>query len=216
MSFRRAVREVLVNLNQKYRLDYIFIHINKTGGTSIEKALGVPLDHKTAIEVRDIIGPRRWNERFSFAFVRNPWDKVVSHYSYRIATNQTGMGENTIAFDDWVRLAYRDRDPEYFDKPKMFLPQYEWVADENGQVIVDFIGRFERINEDFATVAQKLGRQLSLPHVKSSKRTDYREYYTDESAEIILEYFMRDIEYFGYAFDGGEASDKFSVGNAPS
>ena len=69
--------------------DFIFIHINKTGGTSIEKALGLEKDHLTASEKKTAIGKQKWKKIYSFAFVRNPWDKVVSHYHHRVKMNIT-------------------------------------------------------------------------------------------------------------------------------
>ena len=75
---------------------YLFIHINKTAGSSIERALNLRFEHKTAMEKRAELGSLRWRRAFKFSFVRNPWDKVASHYRYRVRTNQTGMGNGHI------------------------------------------------------------------------------------------------------------------------
>ena len=79
---------------------YIFIHINKTGGSSIERALDLRFEHMTAREKRVDVGPRRWQTAFKFAFVRNPWARALSHYRYRVQTNQTGLGNEHLAFRD--------------------------------------------------------------------------------------------------------------------
>jgi len=105
----------------KYRKNqnFIFIHINKTGGTSIGKALGLRKKlHFTALEHKDRSGIRRWNKRFKFSFVRNPWEKVVSQYFHRIKTKQTGLGSNPIGFKEWVKLTYDQQNPKYYDDPK--------------------------------------------------------------------------------------------------
>lgn len=99
---------------------YVFIHINKTAGSSIEQALELRFEHKTAIEKRSELGSRRWDRPFKFCFVRNPWDRVLSHYSYRVKTNQTGLGNGHLGFNKWVRVAYGERAPQYCDQPKMF------------------------------------------------------------------------------------------------
>ncbi len=180
--------------------NFIFIHINKTGGSSIEKALRLPLEHKTAREKIDEIGLERWKRRFTFTVVRNPWDKVVSHYLYRWQTNQTGLQNASIDFRTWARLAYRDHNPKYYDKPKMFMPQLAWLTDVEGHLLVDFVCRFENLASDFETVLHTIGRKATLPHLKASKRGHYRDYYDGETIEIVAQWFQRDIEYFHYEF----------------
>ena len=195
------LRRTARTFHARYVSDVVFVHINKTGRTSIEQALGLRFQHKTARELRDELGKRNWDRQFSFAFVRNPWDKVASHYRYRVKTNQTGMGTNPIAFTDWVRIAYGQKNPKYYDQPKMFMPQVDWISDERGQIIVDFVGRFERLSEDFRTVCEKLGREAELPHLKETVRADYRKLYDDESAQIVRQWFAKDIEAFHYRFE---------------
>jgi len=199
-ALRYRFRDLHARLHTRYVADFVFVHINKTGGTSIERALGLPFQHRTAAELRRMVGTRRWRERFSFAFVRNPWDKVASHYRYRVKTNQTGLGSRRVGFEEWVRLAYGERDPRFYDQVRMFMPQVDWIS-ENGLIIVDFVGRFERIHEDFQHVCAIVGRRAQLPHLKSSGREDYRRLYSDETAAIVARCFARDLETFGYTFD---------------
>ena len=137
---------------QKYLLPFAFVHINKTGGSSIERALGIRFQHKNVKEMIEQIGVDRWKKKFTFTVVRNPWDKVVSHYFNRIRTNQTNMRERHIEFPLWVKKAYGDMDPEYYDKPKMFMPQIDWLTDSSGEVAIDFIARFENLEDDFQCV----------------------------------------------------------------
>ena len=185
---------------EKYLRPHVFIHINKTGGSSVEAALKLPFEHKTALEKKAELGPRLWRRKYKFAFVRNPWDKVVSHYHYRVQTDQTGLGDRSLRFDDWVRAAYRDRDPRYYDKPKMFMPQWEWIADREGRSMVDFVGRFESLPEDFAILCGHLRVRAQLPHLKASKRDAYTAYYQPETSNIIGDAFEQDVEHFGYDF----------------
>ena len=74
----RALERWLRRLRERYWLDYSFVHINKTGGTSVVVALGLPFGHLTAREKIEQLGRERWDGRFTFAFVRNPWDRVAS------------------------------------------------------------------------------------------------------------------------------------------
>ena len=159
------------------------------------------MEHRTALNKIAEVGQEKWCRAYTFAFVRNPWDKVVSHFHYRIKTNQTTLRENSIGFRDWVQLTYGQQDPNYYDKPKMFMPQSDWITDSDGLVLVDFVGRFENLNEDFSSVCKQLGKNVTLPHVKSSQRKrDYREYYDDLTIEIVEQWFSKDIDRFGYRF----------------
>lgn len=191
----------MVFIRAKYFQDYIFIHINKTGGTSVEKALGLPLIHKTAREYKNQIGEARWQERFSFAFVRNPWDKVASQFHYRVMINETQLGKKPVKFEDWIKLVFIDQHPDYYNDKNMFAPQMDWLTDYNDEIIVDVVGRFENFQDDWQLICEKINRKgLELPHVKKSKRTDYRSYYNTQSIETIGQWFAKDIERFGYEF----------------
>lgn len=200
IALRYRLERIGARLHTRFLADVSFVHINKTGGSSVEKALGLPFQHRTALEIRDEIGPRRWAERFSFTIVRNPWDKVVSHYHYRVKTNQTALAIKPVPFREWVHLAYGERDPLYYDKPKMFMPQCDWICDANGQLLVGYVGRFETLEDDFRHVCSVLGRTAALPHLKSSQRGDYRTHYSDAAADLIGRVFAADIERFGYQF----------------
>lgn len=197
----RMVRRA-VSLRQRYFDDFVFIHINKTGGSSVEKALKLNFEHKTALEKIAELGRARWDKRFSFTFVRNPWEKVVSHYHYRVKTDQTNLASGRIGFGEWVKLTYGGRHPSYYDHPKMFMPQLDWISDADGRILVDFVGRFERLEEDFKEICQRLGARAELPHLKSSGHGGYRQYYDEDTARIVAEWFRRDVDRFGYEFGG--------------
>jgi hypothetical protein len=146
------------------------------------------------------LSEKRWAQAFKFAIVRNPWDRAVSLYEYRVQTNQTGLGSTSVPFEEWLRLVFVERDPYYHDQPKMLQSQSDWLKDASGNMPVDFVGRFENLNAEFAVVAQKLGITAQLPHLNRSKRKTAKPYYTDDSVEIIARYFAEDIERFGYKY----------------
>lgn len=179
---------------------FVFVHINKTGGSSIEQALARPLAHKTAREYIAEMGWLAWQQHYTFSVVRNPWDKVVSHYHWRIHTNQTALAERPLAFSEWVKRAYGEQDPVYYDKPKMFMPAIDWLVDESGQLVVKKIARFEHLAQDFQSICETLGIQRKLPHLKKTPREHYHHCYDDESQQIIADWFKRDIELFDYHF----------------
>lgn len=195
-SFRKWHR----TQRERYLRPWVFIHINKTGGSSIEKALGAGLDHSTALEKCQQLGAAAWQRKFTFTIVRNPWDKVVSHYHYRVKTNQTGLGEQPIDFSEWVYRCYVERDPTYYDQPRMFMSQRQWLVDESDQLLVEFVGRFENLQQDFARISERINVKAKLGHAKPSGRGGYRDYYDAQTRDIVAEAFAADLESFGYSF----------------
>lgn len=198
---RTRALELRHKLHSKYFANFIFVHINKAGGSSVEQALGLPLkNHTTAIEYRELLGEARWKRVFTFSLVRNPWDRAVSQYHFRIQTAQTGMDVSPPTFTEWIRRTYGEQDPALFNNPKFFAPQYRWISDEAGELIVDMVCKLENITEDFATVCAHINRQVPIPHVNRTKRGPYRDYYDSDTQEVIRRWFERDIELFEYTF----------------
>jgi hypothetical protein len=182
-------------------LQFIFVHISKTGGASIEEALGLRKQHLTARGFFHAMGQIAWESHFTFSIVRNPWDRVVSHYAYRVRTNQTGLGDGKVKFAEWVREAYGRRNLRFYDKPMFFMPQMNWISGDKGEILVSFVGRFERLQADFDVICTKVGRtSRALPHLNRSDRANYRSYYDDEARQIVGDRFRSDVETFGYSF----------------
>lgn len=78
--------------------------------------------------------------------------------------------------------------------------QYEYIYDKDKNLLVDFVGRFENIEEDWAFVTSKVGLKDNLVHLNKSNHKYYREVYTDKTAEIVYNLFKKDIDLFGYKF----------------
>ena len=92
------------------------------------------------------------------------------------------------------------KNPVYYDNPKSFQAQVEWLKDDEDRLSIDYFGKFESINEDFNHVKQIVGIDAELPHLNASRRVDYRSYYDDETRKIIARWFNEDISYFGYSY----------------
>lgn len=191
----------------------IFIHITKTGGSSINKSLGnTSSNHSLWHEYKKDLGKDVWDEYFKFTTVRNLWDRAVSYYNYDKHINY--LNKNVSNFRDYV-LYHNDlfnnnnKIQERF-KPIdgigyeiwHFGPQLDWVLDDKENVTVDYIMRFENLKEDFKYVCKKIGKEFSLPHENNlSNRPHYCEYYDDDTKEIIRKWSQKDLDYFGYKFE---------------
>ena len=110
-----------------------------------------------------------------------------------------------IGFAEWVALTYGEpKDPRFYNNPLAFQPQVEWLKDDEGEVSIDFAARFESLAEDFRVIAERIGIDAELPHLNATRRAGFREYYDDESRDIVGHWFREDIEVFGYTFDGDD------------
>lgn len=153
-----------------------------------------------ATVMRNSVDRAIWQAYFKFAFVRNPWDWFVSQHFYNLQ-KQYATHDDTRPFT-----------PEDILRTYNFLRRYKGVpwassacqngflCDEDGNILVDFLGRFEHLAEDFAKVQSRLEVQLTLAHINSSAHRQYRLYYTNETRELVGALYRRDIEIFGYDF----------------
>jgi len=206
----------------------IFIDVPKTGSTSIRSILGVPpkphqnIWHtKHELETcwtrygglanrlmaslyllwpakrREQIGQLQFASYFKFGFVRNPWDRTVSLYERREGLQL----RDRMSFEEFVKWIRYSSCTCVHPVPQ--TNQLDWFLDPHGNVIVDFIGRFETLEKDWAFIAGKIGAPASLPHLNQNPRRQkhYTEYYTPKAREIIARRFSADIEYFGYQFE---------------
>ena len=188
---------------RKGPVPFVFIHINKTGGTSVAKAIGLPRKrHLTVSEVQEIIGTEAWGQAYTFAFVRNPFDRAVSLYRYRVKTNQTGLGDGHLSFKEWVQKTMgSEQDSRYYDKPKNFQAQVDWLKTSNGKIGLNFIGRFEEIGKDFETIRKAIQIENTLPHLNATtSKKPFQSYYDEETRAIVANWYREDLNYFGYKF----------------
>ena len=148
-------------------------------------------------ERRRETGRRQFESYFKFGFVRNPWDRVVSLYE-RTEALQLRNEMSFEQFVDWIQYSSATC---VHSSPHRY--QLDWFVDANGNLLADFIGKFERLDEDWAFVAQKLGVEEKLPHRRENPRArHYTEYYTPRTRDIIAAKFKVDIERFDYEFAG--------------
>ena len=209
------------NLSRWERIshDYkcIFIHIPKTGGNSITMALNkLPKKNNTperstpsigkhakARNVKRALGNDVWEEYFSFALVRNPWDLMVSSYhwwlqkAYKWEHTHTDIKEieRMGSFDNFMHSKYGQEQINEYEGAL-----FDWIS-ENDEVIVDFVGRFENFQKDWNKICEHIGVvPTTIPHANKTQRKNYREYYTPETKQIVHERFKKVIDLYGYEF----------------
>ncbi|EIJ41671.1 Sulfotransferase family [Beggiatoa alba B18LD] len=212
---------------------FIFFHVAKAAGISIREALKdhteepehfkihrpakhlngqlnplytmweTMLLHAKASDAQKILPAEQFQQFYKFAFVRNPWDWQVSMYHFLLKETTNPRYELVKSFphfDAYLDWVIHTKNP--FPKGATKL-QKTVLADEHGKLLVDFVGRYENLSQDFQSICQHIGLDIpALPHLNQSNRTDYRHYYTPKTRQLVAEHFAEDIELFGYQFDG--------------
>jgi len=83
----------------------------------------------------------------------------------------------------------------------LLRPQTYWLKNFAGKIELDFIGRFENLQLDFQVVQQNITSPPDrLPHKLKGSGDDYRQYYTNETQQLIFDYYQEEIQLFGYSF----------------
>jgi len=223
----------------------IFIHIPKVAGTSLisllddaskvtkneEKVIPFesdfnkfepPAPHFRAIDYikYGYIEEDKFSSYFKFTFVRNPWDRIVSEYKYR---------RHPAKYDFKTFLFNHFPEPSWTDEYCHVIPQYDFIYDKDDQCLVDFVGKFENLKNDFDQVCRLLKlsnmklphknkslsffrRDMSLYHILKTIKdalsinqtrntfSNYTEYYDEETIEWVAQIYKKDILVFDYEF----------------
>lgn len=209
---------------------FLFVHIPKTGGTSIRSALKPLLwrdpwywlmwmpqrlshlsghrtvtkfpRHAKVIAAREMLPPEVFAGLTVFSVVRNPWDMQVSSYHHL----QKEHPEVMVGLDDFTAFVRHKLDPDRPPSPHLDVsatPQVEYLCDLHGELLVDELIRFENLVEDYARVMQVIGLKAAppLPHKRKGKRApDYHRYYDEATAALVAERYSPDLKAFGYTF----------------
>ena len=206
---------------------YIFVHIPKTGGTSMALALegramkddiligdtpkakrrrkrlagvktaGRLWKHSTLADIDGLISPEEIDGAFVFTLVRNPWDRMVSYYHWLQAQEFKHPA---------VRLAQASDFSTFLNAPETqaamrAAPYGHYVTDAKGRERCDAFIRLEHLETDGAASWKHLGFRLDLPvHNQSTRDSDYRHYYSQDDSELVRSLFDHDIARFGYAY----------------
>lgn len=194
-------------LERNDRHGSIFVHVPRTGGTSVANALFEDGDRGHApLYAYRAFDAERYRAYFKFAFVRNPYSRFVSSF------HQVRDGAHNPKVQRWAEhylsditgfgeFAERIENDSLFRRVVLaldhFRPQWEFVT-VGGNVEVDFLGKLERIEEDFRKVREELEISASLPKKNASSHGHYTDHYTEKSRRIVNRIYARDFRILGY------------------
>ena len=208
--------------------NYVFIHIPKTGGTSMARALearaaaddimlgdtpkalkrrhkvkgvaatGRLWKHSTLSDIVGLVTPEQIAQARVFTMVRNPWDRVVSYYHWL-----RGQGFDHPA----VGLAKRLEFSAFLNHPQIKAslaahPYASYVSDAQGVERCDLFVRLEHLSEDIPRLERLIELPVGpLPHDnRSDREKSYASYYSKEDQHLVGDLLREDIGRFGYQF----------------
>jgi hypothetical protein len=199
------------------------VEIPKTGSTSIRNVIDKPREnpHRTIVQIRaqmreqpkpqwgierGLVKMGAWGRAaagelqfcryYKFGVVRNPWDRVVSLYLRKEGIQMQDQMDFE-SFVDWIQNS-----SDTCIHCQGIRYQADWLRDKNGMTLVDFIARFENLEEDWKIIARRLGLVETLPrnNANGEGKRHYTDYYTPRTREVIGNKFAEDIRLFNYRF----------------
>ena len=164
-------------------------------------------------------GGRLYPGLYTFAFVRNPWDRLVSCYRDKIQGevedftlfSQSGVAHCFARFDafsanmSFEEFVYAVASIPDADADEHFRSQHKFLMNDRGEIAVDFVGRYENLEADFRYVAERIAlpKGISLPRLQANLvSVRYMDYYTAATRDVIATRFAQDIALFSYHFGG--------------
>lgn len=170
----------------------VFINNPKCASTAIALALGLHHSHRTTVQMKELYPD--WKDRFSFAFVRNPLDRLISTYEMVKMPNSWHYteanpdAEKGSTLEDYCRLLLKNEKLDHAG----WLPQSHFVDQDS----LSFVGRYENMETDWVKVTDK-----KLRTVNETTRLKPRvEYYTSFICEAVARLYRADYCQFGYQY----------------
>jgi hypothetical protein len=206
----------------------IFIHIPRTGGTSIEEVLHLrkASNYYGFIPQQDLVPNSKTPQHFTYlelmrnlpsdffadaSFVRNPWDRFVSEFKWRQTRFRRAVRAGHVLSDKRYLNSLRDF-VEVLELPSAartdatvgfdghLETQTGFLIDAGGCISVDFVGSFENYDAHLKKVLSRLGVPPTVLHLNRTLPSDYRSHYDDYTRCAVGTFYAEDIKNFGYKF----------------
>ncbi|ADZ89715.1 sulfotransferase family 2 domain-containing protein [Marinomonas mediterranea] len=199
--------------------NFLFCHVSRTGGTSLTEHIKrhvkdveqVRLQHLSMKEGKAILG-EEFDTFFKFTLVRNPWERLVSWYAL-MALSDASFDLNSAALNALPDSPHWRKFDEFLEAVstqkiggcrgnRLVFSQWQQLIDDDGNLLVDEIGRFENYAQDIPKFLSKVNVMKPFEeNVNGSKHLHYSEYYSDFGKELVADVFHEDVSNFGYHFE---------------
>tara|TARA_Y100001970_G_C14057062_1_gene762152 strand:- start:223 stop:876 length:654 start_codon:yes stop_codon:yes gene_type:complete len=188
--------------------NWIYLHIPRTAGSYIENLFHKHYDllyevdhHSTVYDIKDK------KDMFIFGFVRNPYSYEWSLWKYCQSS-----WEIPFTFDEWCAYRFDGKSDEGYAKyPRpsneanydlYVREQAGYFCDENKKCAASKIYRFEQLKESWDDIQKRINTDIKMNIIDLKHKNDYKTVYSDYSYDLVSKYKAKDIELFGYNFDG--------------
>jgi hypothetical protein len=202
--------------------NFLFVHVQKTAGTSLTELLaphalvpsssrwnklasdsGLRRDwrryyfrrHAPLARAERVLPRELFHSLFKFGFVRNPWDRLVSWYSYILEDQEHHRHGRVRGLPDFAAYLRGEAG-------KRRRSQWWMLQNSGSKLGVDFVGRFEHLESDIGYVCTRLGIKQPLSRAKTSRHAPYQTFYTPTLVDFVAKHWAAEIEAFGYRFEG--------------
>ena len=198
------------NQDQK---NLLYIHIPKCAGTSVAQSLGIEGQGHLTVHFHQLrLSQSEYNDRYKFAFVRNPFDRLYSLYRYftfggdrlnsGVVRKIEGLfGKDELSFESFVRTVEAKNLVEH---DIFFKEMSDYVCpSDSDEIMVDFVGKFEDLAGDYETLRGACGQGDALLSKNQSykSKNDLGEIYNDYTRNFVLSHYRKDFRVFDYSSD---------------
>jgi len=192
---------MIIKLDNK-NFDVIFVHIQKSGGSSIINFFNAGKNHNKIFKDLEILKEEnlKINKFFKFTVIRNPWDRIVSFFHY----HKEKLKNKNFPTRTWEYI--QNLNFSQFIRSQQFQ---SWAKRNNitnyitlnNIPYIDYYINFDNLQKDFELVKKITGINKNLLHINKSKHEKYEKYYKNKkNKEIISDLFEKEINFFNFKF----------------